>query len=722
MLTKNEPEGSRDASGDASSLLQPGHNVWRVETANRAAPLIDAGAYFGALRAAMLRARETITIVGWDMDSQMRLLGEGCAADDGLPETFAAFLTALAERNPRLNIRLLLWDYSVLFSLDRELAPRLRLFWSTPPQIELCLDDELPLGASQHQKIVVIDDQVAFSGGIDLTRRRWDTPEHKLEDSRRTDPTGSTYRPFHDVQMAVDGDAARALGDLVRERWREATDETLAPVEISKEEGESEDPHDPWPSGLEPLFRDVRVGIARTMPSRAGREGICEVQHLWFDMIDRAERLVYLENQFVTARAVAERLAQRMQARPELEAVIVSPGTYSEWFAKDTMLHGRVRFMSVLEEAGVADRVRLLHPTVHEGDASVPIMVHAKVTIVDDVWLRIGSANLCNRSMGFDSECDLIVEAQSAEDRAAVAETRNRLIGEHTGLATDEFGARLAEEGSVRTVLDGAEAGRRRLTEIVDDRKDIVLPLGSIADPPEPLYDLPIGGQGDENKRWWPMALKIGLVLAAFALIVLAWQYSPLSEPQQLTEAFESIAEQPLAPIIVVAVFVAGGLIAFPITVLILATVAVFGSWSGMLLAAVGAMASAVVTYFAGWQLGQKSLRRFVGPRINRIRRGMAEQGIVTVATIRLVPVAPFTLVNLVAGAMRVRFLDYCLGTLLGLAPGLLTMTLLAGQVMDVISNPTAGRIAVFAGLVLLWGLLMFGLQLLVRRYRKSGS
>lgn len=711
------PAGSSDdRQGD--SVFAPGRNVWRVETAPRAAPLIDAGAYFGALRKAMAKARRSITIVGWDIESRMRLVGPDGTVDDDLPETFAAFLTELVNRNEDLHIRLLLWDYSMLFSLERELAPRLRLFWSTPARIELCLDDEIPLGASQHQKIVVIDDRIAFSGGLDLTRRRWDNSVHKAEDPRRVDPTGSTYGPFHDVQMAVDGAAAAALGDLVRERWRIATDEKLEPAGI-----DARDAADPWPEGLSHAFTDARIGISRTYPAHDGTPAVTEVEKLWYDMVGRAERILYIENQFLTALTLADTLARRLKEKPALEAVIVVPETYPEWLAKASMLDGRQRFMQVLRNAGVEDRVRLVYPQASDDGVTVPIMVHAKVMVIDDGWLRIGSANLCNRSIGFDSECDLTLEAADATERAAIAHVRNRLLGEHVGIEPEALQEAIEEaDGSVFAALDALPETRRTLVPVADEKVDVPLSLRQIGDPPEPLYDLNAAAEVAPDPRWWPTILRAAIAVAVVGLAVLAWRHSPVADPEKLGQLFQGIAQHPWAPAIVIAAFIAGGLVAFPVTVLILATVAVFGGWLGMLLATAGAMLSAIVTYLIGLRIGQRSLRRVVGPRISRIRHGMSDHGVLAVAGIRLVPIAPFTLVNLVAGAVQVRFADYCFGTLLGLAPGLLTMTLLARQVTLLVNEPTLGRVAVFAGLVVLWGGFLFALQFLVRRYRKARS
>src|SRR3546814_20878923 len=86
----------------------------------------------------------------------------------------------------------------MLYALEREPLPAIRLDWATPAQISVCLDDVLPIGAAHHQKVVVVDDALAFCGGLDLTIRRWDTSDHALHNPERKDPRGESYRPFHD--------------------------------------------------------------------------------------------------------------------------------------------------------------------------------------------------------------------------------------------------------------------------------------------------------------------------------------------------------------------------------------------------------------------------------------------------------------------------------------------------------------------------------------------
>ncbi|HYS50002.1 MAG TPA: phospholipase, partial [Xanthobacteraceae bacterium] len=238
-------------------MLKPGANVWRIEHAARAAVLVDGAAYFRAVRAALVAARHRVIFVGWDIHSRTRLVGETGRAEDGFPEPLADLLSALVCRRPELKVCLLTWDYSILYAMERELFATLTLRWSTPPQVRFCLDNAVPLGSAQHQKLIVIDDAIAFTGGLDVTIRRWDTPAHDIDNPHRVDLAGRHYRPFHDVQMLVDGAAAGALAELAWARWASAAGEEVAPRQPAG---------DPWPPGVPPDFTDIRVGIARTEP------------------------------------------------------------------------------------------------------------------------------------------------------------------------------------------------------------------------------------------------------------------------------------------------------------------------------------------------------------------------------------------------------------------------------------------------------------------------
>ena len=212
--------------GDACSRVHrssiPGQTVWKKCEASRVAVLNDAAAYFGALRDALLLAERQVHIIGWDIHSETPLVGPSGRVDDGLPVALGPFLTGLLEAKPDLRINILIWDFAALYAVEREWNSADKFMAAGNGRIRFCLDSSLPLGSSQHQKIVVIDNAVAFSGGLDLTIRRWDTSEHLADHPLRRDPEGKPYPPFHDVQCMVEGEAAAALGEIAAARWAAA--------------------------------------------------------------------------------------------------------------------------------------------------------------------------------------------------------------------------------------------------------------------------------------------------------------------------------------------------------------------------------------------------------------------------------------------------------------------------------------------------------------------
>lgn len=728
LRPETRPESA--TAQETTALLIPGRNVWRRETASRASMLVDAAAYYGALRRTLCAARHSVIITGWDIDSRTPLVGPDGETGDDLPVTFGPFLSELVRRRPQLSIKLLLWDYyAAVYSLERELMPALALQWNTPRQIELCLDDVLPIGASHHQKIVVVDDAVAFSGGLDITIRRWDTAAHPLQDPHRVDPAGKPYAPFHDVQMMVDGAAAAALGQLVRGRWYRVTHELLPPAPSFYAQGDG----DPWPISVQPDFTgDIAVGIARTEPRYGPEPEVREVEVLFHDMIDAAERILYIENQFLTSTALAQRLIARLQDKPDLEVLVVAPKTHHTWLEQQSMLAGRIRFMQMFDDAGLRDRVRFVYPCLRNDgsvrDRDAAVMVHSKVMIADDRLLRIGSANLCNRSIAVDTECDLVIEAATPDQRHSVAAARNRLIAEHCGATEAEVADLLARTGSLFATLDALQDREHQLCPIVDEAAkhgfDFTAQIAAVADPVRPLETdryLPDPSSELPSQRRFSSILMIGLGLLVVIALVLAWRYTPLADwasPHKLAAAFRTIAASPLAFPAVVGIFILAGFIAFPVTLLIAATAITFGTWEGLSVALTGSMSSALATYGAGRWLGADLLRRVMGPRINRVARKVKSNGILAVTTMRVMPTAPFMLVNLVAGATRIRLLDYTIGTLLGLAPGIIIMSVLGGRLLEIMTQPSLVDLLLLAGFLLLWGGLSYGLQLIVARLR----
>ena len=698
-----------------ASLLEEGRTVWKETRAARAAVLVDAADYFAALRAAMAAARRSIAILGWDIDSRTTLVGRAGAVDDGAPERLLPFLEHLVDRNPQLDVRLLLWDYSMVLALDREPLPTLNLQWLTPPQIKVSLDNCLPFGACHHQKLVVVDGALAFCGGIDLTTGRWDTPEHRPEHPARVDSRQQPCGPVHDVQLMVAGAAAERLAELWAERWRDATGEDV--VLAARNEAF-------WPPGLRPDFEDAVVGIARTVPGGEPRETVCEVLELHLAAIRSAQRYIYIENQYLTSDVIAEALIERMRAVPRLELVTLSPRSSRGWLEARAMGAGKQLFMRRLLEEPFAARVRFLYPWV--GARERAVIVHAKLTIVDDRLLRIGSANLNKRSLGVDTECDVAIEARDERSREAVRRVLCRLLGEHLGMEAADVGSRLRETPSLLALIDSHAGTARGLAPLPleDETEGISRTLHTLVDPEEPVRPAEFvgdmfGGQPATGKRHFWRIATVGLALIALGVV---WSYSPLAEwadPEAVMDALRAARGKWWIYPLIFGGYVFGGLVLFPVTVLIAVTGMLLGPWAGWPFALAGSMASAWIGYEAGVWTGGTGVRRRTGRAFQAVARALRNRGVIAVAALRMVPVAPFTVVNMAMGAAGVERRTFLAGSALGLLPGTLVLTLLGDRLREVWRQPEAANLLWFAGIIVLWILLAWAVQAMVTRLRK---
>jgi phosphatidylserine/phosphatidylglycerophosphate/cardiolipin synthase-like enzyme len=431
-------------------LLKAGENCWRVETADRFAVLMENAAYFEALARALAKARRSILLLGWQFDPRTQLTPEGAAHERG--NEIGHLLRRLVRQNPELKVRLLIWRMPLPIAWSQDFFPQRAFDWFRRNPIDFRLDRARPIGACHHQKVVVIDNQVAFCGGGDVSVDRWDEAQHRDDDPRRCTPTGILYPPRHEVMCVVDGAAARALGDLARRRWFDATGERLEPAAPADDDG--------WPDGVTPDAVDVPMGIARTEPAWRGAAGVREAEILHLDAIARAKRLIYLENQYFTSPLIAAALAARLEEPEGPEVVVVSTARAPSWFDHFAMDSARRAILERLRRADVHGRFSAWTPLTRKGRE---IIVHAKMTTIDDRVLRIGSANLNNRSGGFDTECDVAIEAKHDSDPVSqfIRTHRSRSIAHFLGVDAEAFDWAHAASATLAEAIRSMNAGGR---------------------------------------------------------------------------------------------------------------------------------------------------------------------------------------------------------------------------------------------------------------------
>jgi phosphatidylserine/phosphatidylglycerophosphate/cardiolipin synthase-like enzyme len=457
-------------------LLTPGQTCWRVARADQFACIIDAADYFYQVKSAMLRAQHRIMLIAWDLDARMSF-ERGAKTLPG-PNQLGAFLYWMLWKRPTLEVYLLKSNLRLLPAFDGiwyGLTPVTLVNRLSSKRIHFAVDGAHPVGAVHHQKIAVVDDAVAFCGGLDLTIERWDTRAH-LDKNRGRRTFGRSYGPRHEVALAVDGAAARALGEQARQRWQTATGQPLDPVDAK---------HVTWPNKLEPALRNVDIGIARTLPELDHRPEIREVEALNFAAIAAARHVIYLENQYLAARNLVEALAARLKEDDGPEIVIVLPRSSESPLEQRAMDSARHLLIPVLWAADDHHRLGIYWPVT---DGGTPIYVHSKVLVVDDRLLRIGSSNLNNRSMGFDSECDIAIEAIEAhqdasgqdEIRREITSLRNELVSEHLGVAVGEFESAVGRFQSFLQAIEALRGQGRTLRPFTEE---------TIADEASPLAE-----------------------------------------------------------------------------------------------------------------------------------------------------------------------------------------------------------------------------------------
>lgn len=221
--------------------------------------------------------------------------------------------------------------------------------------------------------------------------------------------------------------------------------------------------------------------------------------------------------------------------------------------------------------------------------------------------------------------------------------------------------------------------------------------------------------------RW--LIVAFGILLGAAAIIL--WRYTPLAEwadQDRVAAWMERMRGSAWAPLIVIATFVVGGLVMFPLTLLITATAIVFDPLPAVALSLTGAIANAVTLYAVGHRAMRETVRHAFGVQVDKLRRALDHSGILAVATIRMLPIAPYSLVNLAAGSIDVRLRDYVLGTLLGVLPGTIALTAFGHHLRDTFEQPTVRRVAVLITAIVVWVALSFALQRFVSKRKRSGA
>jgi len=331
-------------------------------------------------------------------------------------------------------------------------------------------------------------------------------------------------------------------------------------------------------------------------------------------------------------------------------------------------------------------------PRLEGGD----MMIHSKLFIGDDYLIRVGSSNMSNRSMGLDTECDLAIEgAGNSQIQQKIADLRTRLMAEHLGTNVETVAETFRQTGSLIRTVEHLRGSKRTLQPLEMNPSQSKEFVGArLIDAERPIKPDQLIEQFIMEDVRVPGRYHFWKVIALLVLLgglAALWTWGPLGgwiSPDTLVSWGAGLRDNRMAGFFIPVVYVVGGLVMMPLVLLVVATALIFEPPLSIAYAYAGCLASALVTYGVGRKVGRHSIRRLAGTRLNKISRLLAQQGPLTVATVRFVPVAPYSIVNIVMGAARVRLQSYIIGTVIGLAPGIVTISLLTDSVHGAVSDP----------------------------------
>jgi phosphatidylserine/phosphatidylglycerophosphate/cardiolipin synthase-like enzyme len=356
--------------------------------------LIDGEQALPAMVEAIEGAKSHVHIAGWHASPDFRPTRQ-----PGAP-TLRELLAAVAER---ASVRVLLWAGPPVpaFEPTRGRARRACREFMRDSKVRCVLDSRERTLHCHHEKLVIVDDEIAFVGGMDFTAMegdRHDSSEHPADR-----PIG-----WHDLTMRADGPVVADVAEHFRQRWSEVAGEPLPPVRT------------PGPAGTS------TVQFVRTIPEKTydfAPRGDFSLLESHLLALRSANRLVYLENQFLWSPEITEVLIEKLRRPPDerFRVVLVLPRKPSN--GADTTRGQLGRLLDADDDAG---RLLAVTLTSHGGEKSVPVYVHAKLGIVDDTWMTVGSANLNEHSLFNDTEANLVTD-----DAEVIRETRLRLWAEH---------------------------------------------------------------------------------------------------------------------------------------------------------------------------------------------------------------------------------------------------------------------------------------------------
>ena len=678
-----------------------GRTCWKLAKADEACVILDAENYYKNLYVNLCKAKQQVIFLGWDFHSRLNMIRPAKPKKNDHPVMFGKLLKYLVKKNPDLNIHIVAWDFATVYLPMREMFQKLKF---KAPRVNFIFDGQHPLTSAHHQKIVVIDNQIAYCGGLDLTSMRWDSVHHNAEEPRRKD-FGKSYAPFHDIMVGLTGQAAKDLGDLARERVFNATGKEL-PVPGKRSFSSTEDR---FSCGTH--FGPLNVAISRTVPNFRGCEEVREVETLYCEQIRAAETYIYIENQYLTAGIIVEALKESLERDVGPSIMIILPEDQSDVLSR--MVINGLESTAIKTLRAADKHKRLFAGFLHNPDIKKGLFgnIHSKLISIDDRELRIGSANLNNRSMGLDTECDItLLSEENPEMAKKFRQETAHLIAHHYGCAW-------------QTVLNEWEAVDLNFPKLVQKLNDrcvrqmkpfkiseqpITIPaLNAIAEGDSPSQlekaaDKLLAKGFDHQVGFFFRVVPVGFISTATfsALLAIsdrAVDYSKTLYPFNYLLTVTDPVNQ--AAVIAFIGFTLAGMMLVPYPLLLIWSITTLGKF-GLPVIIVGTLVSTILGYGFGRMMGKKP-KTLPGRWLPMVDEKMRQGGFWNLFWARAYPFAPYPIISYMAGRNRMPFRKFFLGSIAGITPYLTAVFLIHMQLLNFTTEPSVWHFVFIMAMIL---------------------
>lgn len=427
-------------------ILKEGHNCCTIKNVDRLAMLIDGEEYYKAFFNTVPKAKRTVDILGWEVDSRINI-GH---INEEYPSDLRQYFNRVVTQNRNLHINVLSWRSPMYLLFGRENFAATKWRFETDRNIIYRQVGHPHMYGTHHEKMVIIDGSCAFLGGMDISRKRWDTRDHKLENPLRKDEFGKHYHPIHDVQLVFAGEMVQELKTYLQEKGN------------FKGDHESENI---WPAIEAQEINSIPVALSRTNSTKRHRE----IEKLYLDAIHAAKDFIYIENQYFSCETIVNALCWKLMEENGPDIIIVLPFSYRGSFEKAIYTNERNKALKRLQRADRFNRLGFFYPDNERKDQSRFIVVHSKFMIVDNEFLTLGSANLNNRSLHVDSELNLSLEAHNnPEVKNFIEENLYRLLEEHLDTPQKELREKFEETKSLRKTIWAFQGKKPRTLEEIN--------------------------------------------------------------------------------------------------------------------------------------------------------------------------------------------------------------------------------------------------------------